>query len=106
MTKSQVLAGPLADLGDSLIATLTRWGSNGLEAALVLIVVSTLVTRVSLKAGIGALIGLVVALGIYHSRFDLADLFEDEVKNPAKSAPAFAPTHQPLPGARVIGEDL
>jgi hypothetical protein len=31
---------------------------------------------------------MVIALGLYNSRNDLANMFTDEVKNPAKGAPA------------------
>lgn len=84
-----VMAGELADLGDSWIGTAKDWGSKGLQAALIVIVVVIMCQRFSLKAGIGALILMVIALGLYSSRNDLADMFEDEVKNPAKGAPAF-----------------
>lgn len=85
-TSDVQLAGKLADLGNSWLTTLGTWGDKGLQVALVAIVVVTVVRKVSLKAGIGALIGLVVALGIYNSRTSLANLFEDEVNNPVKSA--------------------
>ncbi|GGV52527.1 hypothetical protein [Streptomyces spectabilis] len=84
-----VLAGKLADLGDSWIGTAKDWGTAGLQAALVVIVVVVMVQRLSLKAGIGALILMVIALGIYNARDDLADIFRDEVENPASGAPAF-----------------
>ncbi|MEV0521813.1 hypothetical protein AB0I66_00150 [Streptomyces sp. NPDC050439] len=84
-----VLAGKLDELGDSWIGTAQDWGTKGLQAALIVIVVVIMVQRFSLKAGIGALILMVIALGLYSSRNDLADMFEDEVKNPAKGAPAF-----------------
>lgn len=84
-----VLAGKLDELGDSWIGTAQDWGSKGLQAALIVIVVVIMIQRFSLKAGIGALILMVIALGLYSSRTDLADMFEDEVKNPAKGAPAF-----------------
>ncbi|MFH8492187.1 hypothetical protein [Streptomyces longisporoflavus] len=100
-----VMAGALADLGDSWIGTAKDWGSKGLQAALIVIVVVIMVQRFSLKAGIGALILMVIALGLYSSRNDLADMFEDEVKNPAKGAPAFDRPHGdgelPLPAART-----
>ncbi|GHC88402.1 hypothetical protein [Streptomyces flavofungini] len=83
-----VLAGKLADLGDSWIGTALDWGTKGLQAGLVVIVVVVMVQRLSLKAGIGALILMVIALGLYSSRYDLADIFKDEVENPAQSAPA------------------
>ncbi|MGW7067075.1 hypothetical protein ACWGII_18645 [Streptomyces sp. NPDC054855] len=90
-----VLAGELADLGDSWIETAKDWGTTGLQAALIIIVVVIMVQRFSLKAGIGALVLMVIALGLYGSRNDLADMFEDEVKNPANGAPAF---DRPEPG--------
>ncbi|MGW6317582.1 hypothetical protein [Streptomyces sp. NPDC055099] len=95
-----VLAGKLDELGDSWIATAQDWGSKGLQAALIVIVVIVMVQRFSLKAGIGALILLVIALGLYGSRHDLADMFEDEVKNPAKGAPAVG--HLPYREADVL----
>lgn len=85
------LAGELDQLGDAWLGTVGDWGDKGLKVALIAIVVITVVRKVSLKAGIGALIGLVLALGIYNSREDLADLFEDEVNNPASGAPAVVP---------------
>ncbi|MFD4630315.1 hypothetical protein ACFVYR_21030 [Streptomyces sp. NPDC058284] len=95
-----VLAGKLADLGDSWIGTAKDWGTAGLQAALVVIVVVIMLQRFSLKAGIGALILMVIALGLYNSRDQLADMFEDEVKNPARSAPAFA---HPIPAGGPVG---
>ncbi|MFF9690457.1 hypothetical protein [Streptomyces sp. NPDC014623] len=88
MSRSLVLAGKLDSLGDSWLGTLEDWGDKGLKVALIAIVVITVVRKVSLKAGIGALIGLVLALGIYNSRDSLANIFEDEVNNPANSQPA------------------
>ncbi|KQZ17723.1 hypothetical protein ASD51_31290 [Streptomyces sp. Root55] len=83
-----MLAGRLDALGDSWLGTLEDWGDKGLKVALIAIVVITVVRKVSLKAGIGALIGLVLALGIYNSRNSLANIFEDEVNNPANTQPA------------------
>ncbi|WP_405812855.1 MULTISPECIES: hypothetical protein [unclassified Streptomyces] len=80
---SILLAGQLDTLGDSLIGTLADWADKGLKAALTLVVVITVARKFSLKAGIGALIALVIALGIYNSRDSLAAIFSDEVKNPS-----------------------
>ncbi|MFD7972529.1 hypothetical protein [Streptomyces clavifer] len=88
MSRSLILAGRLDALGDSWLGTLEDWGDKGLKVALIAIVVITVVRKVSLKAGIGALIGLVLALGIYNSRNSLANIFEDEVNNPANTLPA------------------
>jgi hypothetical protein len=91
------LAGKLADLGNSWLSTLGTWGDKGLQVGLTAIVVITFVRKVSLKAGIGALIGMVLALGLYNSRDSLANLFQDEVNNPAKSAGAVTVVVSPQP---------
>jgi hypothetical protein len=83
-----LLAGELDDLGDSWISMFERWATRGLQAGLLVLVVVIMFQKFSLKAGIGALILMVLALGLYNSRNDLASMFEDEVKNPSKSAPA------------------
>ncbi|MEV6796399.1 hypothetical protein AB0M87_31410 [Streptomyces sp. NPDC051320] len=76
----------------------TDWGTKGLKAALVVIVVGYMVQRFSIKAGIGALLMMAIALGLYNSRNDLANMFSDEVKNPSKSAPAIVRPLAPLAG--------
>ncbi|WP_217251563.1 hypothetical protein [Streptomyces sp. AC602_WCS936] len=83
-----VLAGHLDDLGDSWITMLEGWATKGLQAGLIVLVVVITAQRFSLKAGIGALLLVIIALGLYDSREDLADMFTDEVKNPANGAPA------------------
>ena len=76
MTAPQVqLAGKLADLGNGWLTTLGTWGNKGLGVALTVIVVVTMARKFSLKAGVGALIAMVIALGIYNSRDTLAALF-------------------------------
>ncbi len=85
---SVMLAGELHDLGDSWISMVKDWATKGLQAGLAVLVVVIMVQRFSLKAGIGALLLMVIALGLYNSRNDLARMVEDEVKNPSKSAPA------------------
>ncbi|MGV9529888.1 hypothetical protein ACWDRM_22020 [Streptomyces cellulosae] len=84
---SLVLAGQLNDLGDSWINMFKEWATKGLQAGLVCLVVVIMVQKFSLKAGIGALLLMIIALGLYNSRESLANMFEDEVKNPAKGAP-------------------
>ncbi|MFJ9822193.1 hypothetical protein ACIRU3_44615 [Streptomyces sp. NPDC101151] len=64
------------------------WATKGLEAGLTCLVVVIMVQKFSLKAGIGSLLLMVIALGLYNSREDLANMFQDEVKNPSKGAPA------------------
>lgn len=84
---SLVLAGQLNDLGDSWINMFKEWATKGLQAGLVCLVVVIMIQKFSLKAGIGALLLMIIALGLYNSRGSLANMFEDEVKNPAKGAP-------------------
>jgi len=83
-----VLAGQLDDLGDSWITMFEDWATKGLQAGLIVLVVVIMVQRFSLKAGIGALLLMIIALGLYNAREDLADMFTDEVNNPSKGAPA------------------
>ncbi|MFD7407742.1 hypothetical protein ACFV7R_34940 [Streptomyces sp. NPDC059866] len=85
---SVMLAGQLDDLGDSWITMLQDWATKGLQAGLICLVVVIMIQKFSLKAGIGALLLMIIALGLYNSREDLADMFEDEVNNPAQGAPA------------------
>ncbi|MDX3321126.1 hypothetical protein PV415_29895 [Streptomyces sp. ME03-5684b] len=85
---SMILAGQLDDLGDSWINMFKDWATKGLQAGLLVLVVVIMIQKFSLKAGIGALLLMIIALGLYNSREDLSDMFEDEVKNPAKGAPA------------------
>lgn len=92
-----VLAGQLDVLGDSWIAMLTDWGTRGFKAALIIIVVYVMATKFSLKAGIASLLLMVIALGLYESRNDLAAMFTDEVNNPAQGASA--PVRPGLDGA-------
>lgn len=97
-----MLAGQLDDLGNSWINMFQEWATKGLTAGLLVLVVVTMVQKFSLKAGIGALLLMVIALGLYNSRDSLANMFEDEVKNPAKGAPAVPGIVQSeLPAARV-----
>ncbi|MEV6841112.1 hypothetical protein AB0N17_42685 [Streptomyces sp. NPDC051133] len=85
---SLVLAGQLNDLGNSWINMFKQWSTKGLQAGLVCLVVVIMIQKFSLTAGIGALLLMIIALGLYNSRDSLASMFEDEVKNPAKGAPA------------------
>ncbi|MDN3059391.1 hypothetical protein PH213_33625 [Streptomyces sp. SRF1] len=88
MSGTALLAGALDEAGTGWLDMLGRWADKGLPVALTWIVIIELVRRGSLKAGIGALLAMAIALGIYASKFSLAAIFEDEVKNPVKSAPA------------------
>jgi len=96
-TTNVQLAGKLADLGNSWLSTLGTWGDKGLQVGLTAIVVITVVRKVSLKAGIGALLGMVLALGLYNSRDSLAGYFKDEVVNYGKSTPSVTVVVSPQP---------
>ncbi|MFE0547430.1 hypothetical protein [Streptomyces sp. NPDC059489] len=85
---SLVLAGQLNDLGNSWITMFRDWATKGLQAGLVVLVVVIMIQRFSLKAGIGALLLMVIALGLYNARNDLATMVTDEVKHPSRGAPA------------------
>jgi hypothetical protein len=85
---SLMLAGQLDDLGNSWINMFKEWATKGLQAGLICLVVVIMIQKFSLKAGIGALLLMVIALGLYNSRNDLANMFTDEVKNPSKGATA------------------
>ncbi|WP_331732587.1 hypothetical protein [Streptomyces sp. NBC_00989] len=95
---SVLLAGQLDDLGNHWIAMFKEWATNGLEAGLLVLVVVVMIQKFSLKAGIGALLLMVIALGLYNSRDSLASMFEDEVKNGAPAVPGVV--HSELPASR------
>ncbi|MEU6212173.1 hypothetical protein ABZ891_20030 [Streptomyces sp. NPDC047023] len=80
---SLLLAGELTRIGNSWLNTLEVWADKGLKLALLAVVVYTVAKKVSVKAGIGALIGMVLALGIYGARDDLSRFFKDEINNPS-----------------------
>ncbi|WP_369776282.1 hypothetical protein [Streptomyces sp. R33] len=98
-----MLAGKFRDMGDSFIATLAHWSDGGLRVILLAVVVVTVSQKFSMKAGIGALIALVIALGIYNSRDSLAAMFSDEINNPAKGAGAVTVVVSPGPTAGQNG---
>ncbi|MGY1583911.1 hypothetical protein [Streptomyces sp. MN13] len=85
---SLTLAGDMEDFGNGWISMFEGWGSRGLQAGLIVLVVIVMIQKFSLKAGIGALLLMIIAMGLYNSREDLADMFTDEVRNPSKAAPA------------------
>jgi len=99
---SVLLAGELDEVGNGWINMFKNWATNGLQAGLLVLVVVVMIQKFSLKAGIGALLLMVIAMGLYNSRNELANMFEDEVKNPSKGAPAVPGVVQSeLPASRV-----
>ncbi|MFD9356431.1 hypothetical protein [Streptomyces sp. NPDC060031] len=85
-TDTVMLAGKLDVLGNSLLGTLSGWGDKGLKVALTVVVLAAVVRNFSLKAGIGALLAMIVALSLYNSRESIAGMFSDEINNPAHGA--------------------
>ncbi|AVZ70917.1 hypothetical protein SLUN_00160 [Streptomyces lunaelactis] len=74
-----MLAAELEQMGDHLLGMGTSWGDKGFRLALLIIVIVTLMRKFSFKAGLGALIGLVLCLGIYNSRTELSGFFKNEI---------------------------
>ncbi|MEU3315801.1 hypothetical protein ABZ743_24435 [Streptomyces sp. NPDC006662] len=103
MKQQFILAGKLDELGDSLIGTLAGWSDKGLKVALTVVVLVTVARRFSLKAGIGALIAMVIALGLYEARESLSGAVKDEINNPAKGAGAVTIVVTPSPAAGGSG---
>lgn len=96
------LAGKVDAFGDSFIKTLTDWGSSGLTAALIILVLVTIGSKWSMKAAIGALIAMVIALGIYKSRDALSDMVSDEINHPANAAAVVAVDPRPERAGGVV----
>ncbi|MEU7068334.1 hypothetical protein [Streptomyces sp. NPDC046161] len=98
-----ILASRLDDLGNGVFDMLGTWSDRGLKIVLVLIVVGTICRQFSLKAGIGALLAMTIALGIYSSRDTLANLFSDKIKNPSTgSAPLNPQARQPRADGKIL----
>ncbi|MFD3938227.1 hypothetical protein ACFWSF_09505 [Streptomyces sp. NPDC058611] len=83
---SMMLAGGLDVLGDSLLNTFGDWGDKGLKVVLTLVVLVIIARSLSLKAAIGAVLAMIIALSLYASRDSLSSLFSDEINNPASGA--------------------
>ncbi|MFD3479917.1 hypothetical protein [Streptomyces sp. NPDC058695] len=94
---SVVMAAEFKDMGDHLLGLGSGWAEKTLKLSLTGIVVTKVIQKFSLKAGIGGLLGLVICLGIYSARGDLADYFKNELLNNG-AAPVEAPL-DPGPGS-------
>lgn len=101
--KTVILASQLDALGDGIFDMLGKWADRGLKVALVVIVLAAICKQFSLKAGIGALLAMALALGIYSSRDTLAGLFSDKIKNPSSGS---APLIPRIPPSGADGEVL
>ncbi|MET9879271.1 hypothetical protein ABZZ36_32285 [Actinacidiphila glaucinigra] len=91
------LAGQFADVGNSLLSLAGDWAEKALPIVLLTIAVVTAARKFSLKAGLGALIGLALCMGIYASRDSLSDAFSDEINNPAHGSSPIVSTVSDLP---------
>jgi hypothetical protein len=102
---SMVLAGALNDLGNHWIDMLGGWADKGLKAALAFIVLYVVVSRLSLKAALGAIALMILALGLYAAREDGAKKVEDEVNGAAHNRVTYGAggRDQVAPGVRVPG---
>jgi hypothetical protein len=59
-----MFAGQLNELGNSWITMFKGWATKGLQTGLVCLVVVIMIQKFSLKAGIGALLLMIIALYI------------------------------------------
>ncbi|MET9955985.1 hypothetical protein ABZ135_31195 [Streptomyces sp. NPDC006339] len=91
-TTTFVLAGAFENIGNGLFGLGESWAERALKLFLIAIVAITVIKKMSIKAGIGAVLGLAICLGIYSARTDLADAFKQELTD-MQSAPAH-PTSQ------------
>lgn len=73
------MAGAFENIGDHLFTLGTNWAQAALRLALLVLIVVKVAQKFSVKAGIGAVIGYVLILGIYHSQEPLAKAFIDEI---------------------------
>ncbi|MFE2326918.1 hypothetical protein ACFXD5_23845 [Streptomyces sp. NPDC059385] len=85
-TSSVLLAGQLDLLGGGLLTTLGSWADKGLKVGLAVLVLAAIARSFSFKAALGALLAMVIALGIYNGRDSLSGKVTDEIKNPANGA--------------------
>ncbi|MFB7674099.1 hypothetical protein ACFC26_22070 [Kitasatospora purpeofusca] len=88
MNDNVQLAGAIKNIGDTWATILDGWVSAFLMIALVLVCLVQVVRKMSIKAGLGAIIGLVLCWSLFTGRIQLSNLFNTEFKDPAGAAPA------------------
>ncbi|WP_042424581.1 hypothetical protein [Streptacidiphilus anmyonensis] len=86
-------AGALGNLGDNLIGVVASWARPALEAIIGLVIVVKVITRFSIKAGIGVALLAVICLGIYQDRDNLGAVVASELQSDAHG---LAPLHRPV----------
>lgn len=92
-TTPVVLAAAFENIGNGLFGLGESWSERALKLFLIAIVAITVIKKMSIKAGIGAVLGLVICLGIYNARTDLADAFRAELTDLQSAAAHHAPGH-------------
>ncbi|MEU6346226.1 hypothetical protein ABZ883_35345 [Streptomyces sp. NPDC046977] len=102
-TTGTLMAGKFADVGNSLITLVGSWAERSLPIVLTVIVVVTAARKFSVKAAVGALIGLALCMGLYASRDVLSDAFTDEINNPSKGSGVIERTVTDLPAPPPSG---
>ncbi|MFE6164056.1 hypothetical protein ACFQ7F_34655 [Streptomyces sp. NPDC056486] len=90
---SLVMAAEFEEMGDHLFDLGTGWAEKGLALVLLGIVLVKICQKFSMKAGIGALLGLIIATSIYSSREDISGYFSNEISDFGAPLPAPAPLH-------------
>ncbi|MER5352586.1 hypothetical protein ABT093_19915 [Kitasatospora sp. NPDC002551] len=102
------LAGPLQNIGNSWATTLVGWVASGLMIGLTSIVVVHAMRKMSIKAAIGGVIGLVICWSLFDNRISFSNIFRDEVQEtkPAVPAPYLGAGELPreVPGGVFTGQ--
>ncbi len=93
-TTPVILAAPIKEIGDHLLGMGGEWGEKALMVVILISVVIAVASKMSVKAGIGALIGLVVCVGLYQSKDALSEALKEEIANVGTSSTA--PTAPPV----------
>ncbi|MFJ5877394.1 hypothetical protein [Streptomyces sp. S1] len=96
-----VLAGTFQDIGNHLFGMGEGWSERALKLFLIVAVLVTIVAKMSMKAAIGSVLGLVICLGIYNARTELSNAFKDEVTKVNSPNPAGSPQSAPAPTGRL-----
>ncbi|MFJ5926597.1 hypothetical protein ACIQF6_28740 [Kitasatospora sp. NPDC092948] len=96
-----MLAGALKNIGDNWSVTLLDWVSKFLLIALVLICCIQVIRKMSIKAGLGAVIGLVLCWAVFTGRGSLSNIINTEFSDPGMAAGSVSKTVQDA-GAREL----
>ncbi|MGW9452443.1 hypothetical protein [Streptomyces sp. NPDC055632] len=96
-----VLAGAFEQIGTHLFGMGEGWADRALKLFLLIAVLVTIITKMSMKAAIGVVLGFVICLGIYNARTELADAFKNEVTQIGSVTPTNPPQSASTPVGRV-----